>query len=429
MGPIEYIEFAFDDHDVCDNYAWVVFKHACSVEDSIRLFRGTKLYGLPITTKQYSEDLEHPVFDDQLNYFKQLVDVERNSHSNDCSKSRWNDQSSDNIPDCLPEPPMHNNNSYQDNYDHKSHLVSRHGYKDRSCRYQHDSITHAESGNPTYKSDYKSHHNHDHYQKPNHNRDFGTMEVPNNERDLYHNNRNYKHQDYNSHMSSNWKESSYRNEELSLINKNDFVKELPVRDLRDTMYRKRSVVNSDYNNTAYTSQLDLRDTLYHNKSNKYEDLKQPYESNSKIQWSERNHKSNGRGSNSFPDYQSRKPNYSSERYNESNTRHQNHYAADREYYEHDQSYNKDSLQKYNEYPNNYNREKNRSNTYKFNEAVRPQNMESSGRPHSSYHSYKRSDQGYERKDYKNLHNEWSGGYNHNRNYSKNSDRSRQNYYS
>jgi len=440
VGPIEYIEFSFDNSEKCENYALVIFKHACSVEDSLRLFRGTKLYGLPIETKKYSGHLEHPVFHNQLNYLKQLIDVERqiehSSHSNDSSQSKWNDQSSNNIPDCLPEPPLHNTNSYKNNYDHRSDPVSRHCYKDRSSsRYQH-SNAHAENHNPMYKSGHnptnKSYDNRRHYQKPDKNSSSASIEMPNNDQDSCHNNRNYdrKHRDYNTPTSFNCKESTNRNEELPVINENNSATDvLPVRDLRDTMYCQRSVLDFDYDDAVCTSQLDLRDTMYRNKSNRYENLGQQYESNSKNQWSERNHKSSTCGSSSYPDNQSRKNNYNSERYNKSHTRHQNHYSADQGYY--NQSYNKDCSQEYsNEYPNNYNdcynnREKNRSNS-KSNQA-RPQNMESSGHSHSFYHPYKRNDENYGRKEYKDSYNERSG-HNHVRNSSTGTYESRQNYY-
>lgn len=435
MGPIEYIEFSFDNREKCENYAWVVFKHACSVEDCLRLFCGTKLYGLSIETKKYSENLEHPVFHDQLNYFKQLIDVERNSHSNNSSQSRWNDRSSNNIPDCLPEPPLHNTNLYENNYDHTSDPMSRHGYKNRSSsRHQH-SNTHAENPNPVYKRGHnptnKSYDNRRHYQKPDNNSGSASIEMPSSNRDSYHNNQNYdrKHRDYNSHKSFNCKESTNQNEELPFINENDSAKDvLPVRDLRDTMYCQRSVVDSDYDNAVCTSQLDLRDTIYRNKSNRYEKPGQQYESNSKNQWSERN-KSSMYDSNSYPDNQSRKNNYNSERYNKSHTRHQNHYSADQGYY--NQSYNKDCSQEYsNEYPNNYNdcynREKNRFNSCKSNQ-TRPQNMESSGRSHSSYYPYKRNDQNNGKKEYKDSYNERSS-HNHSRNSSTDTYESRQNYY-
>jgi len=427
VGPIECVEFSLD-RELCENFAWVVFKHACSVDDSIRLFHGTSLYGLPIDTKKYSEHLEHPVFDDQLNYFKQLIDIKRqvehSSYSNDDSKNRWNDQSSNNIPDCLPEPPMHNTNLHQDNY--KSDPISKHDYKDRPSTYQFSNV-YTKSHNLMYKTDRnitnKTYHDCEYYQQSDYNDNCGKIKMSKSDRDSY-NNRNHKYRDYNS---SNWKEkSTHQNEDKSFINENNSAKdELPVRDLRDTIDRKHSVLGSDYDNVACTSQVDLRDTLHRSKSNKYEeDSRQRYESNSKNQYSERNHKSSSHISSNFIDEQSRKNNYSSECYNELKTRHQNHYTGNREYYNH--SCNKNNSQEYSKkYPNNYNggynKEKNKSK-----QTTHSQNMESNS-CYTSY-PYKRNNESYDRKEYKHLYNEQSG-HNFGKNYGTGTERSRQNYYS
>ncbi|KAL4088971.1 hypothetical protein QTP88_024049 [Uroleucon formosanum] len=58
VGPIEYVDFAFDGHEISENFALVVFKYSSSVEDSIKLFQGTELYELPIITKNYSKHFE-----------------------------------------------------------------------------------------------------------------------------------------------------------------------------------------------------------------------------------------------------------------------------------------------------------------------------------------------------------------------------------
>lgn len=441
MGPIECVKFAIDEHDLCENFAWVIFKHSSSVEDSIKLFRGTKLYGLPIVTKYYSKHLDDPVFHDQLDYFKQLVNVEHNSQSNDSSnKSRWIDRSSDNInniPDSLPEPPVydvHNVNTNEDNYDSRSNAMSRHTYKDKQSKYQQKPYT--QNQNSAFRNEYnsidKSYHSRGRYRKSDHNSSTSSMEVSNFNRDSYHQNYDRKHRDV--HPSSKWQGSTYNNQESSYNNDSNSAKHtLPVRDLRDTMYRKHSLsdFHDDSNtNTACTSLLDLRDTMYHSKSSKYEDPGQ-FESDSNNQWSGKNRKNIY--NSSFTDKESRKNNYFSERFNNSNAEHKNH--GDREY--NDQSYYQDkscdNFQEHdnaysNNYSDSYKGEKNRPNNYKHNH-MRSQNMEIRNRQNNSYHPYKRNEEGYERKEYRNSYNERSG-HNHSRSYNKGgSDRSRQNYYS
>lgn len=438
VGPIECIQFAIDEHELCENFAWVIFKHSISVEDSIKLFRGTKLYGLPIVTKYYSKHLDDPVFHDQLDYFKQLVNVEQNSQSNDNSNnSRWIDRSSDNmnnIPDSLPEPPVYDvhYNINRDNYDSRSNAMSRHGYKDKSSKYQHNKPN-TKCHNSAYRNEHnsieKSYNTHGHYRKSEHNNRSGSMEVSSFDRDSSLQNDDRKHRGI--HTSSNWQESSYHNQEPSFKNdKNAAKDELPIRDLRDIVnYRKH--ISSDYDNhddsndnAAYTPIFDLRDTINHCKSSRYEDPGK-FELNTNNQWSGKSHKNLH---SSLTDLESRKNNYFSERYNDSNARHKNHADYNNKSYYQDKS--SDNYQEYdNSYPNNYNdsyrRDKNRPNNYKNNQ-MRAQNMETSNRQNSSYHPYNRND---ERKEYRNLYDERSG-HNHGRSYNRGgSDRSKQNYYS
>lgn len=442
VGPIECVKFAIDEHELRENFAWVIFKHSNSVEDSIKLFRGTKLYGLPIVTKYYSKHLDDPVFHDQLDYFKQLVNVENNSQSNDNSnKSRWIDRSSDNInniPDTLPEPPVydeHNINADQDNYDSRSNIMSRHSYKDKHSKYQYK--PYSQSHNSAFRYEHnsidKSYHSRGRYRKSEHNSSSSSMETSNFSRDSYHQNYNRKHRDI--HSSSKWQESAYHSQESSFkkdINPPKHV--LPVRDLRDTMYRKHN--DSDYHddsnaNTACTSLLDLRDTMYHTKNSNYENPGH-FESDSNNQWSEKNRKDIH--STGFTDRESRKNNYFPERFNNSNTKHKSH--ADREH-NNQSCYPDKSCDNFqdndNTYSNNYNdgyrREKNRPNNYRHSH-MRSQNMETRNRQNSSYHPYKRNDEGYERKEYRNSYDERSS-HTQGRNYNRGggSDRSRQNYYS
>lgn len=443
MGPIEYVDFAFDRHDIRENFALVVFKYSSSVEDSIKLFQGTELHGLPIITKNYSKHFEDPVFNDQLDYFKQLINVERNCQPNNSpTDSKWIDQSLDMkniIPETLPEPPMHEVHSLdknQDNYDRRSDNVTRRRSKDNSTKYRHnapDSKRHNSINSGEHYPIDKSQHTHKHYKKSEHNSSSGSMEMFNYDQDSHHNpNTKRKHYD-NVNTSFNRQESKYDNQEpLFTRGKNSAKGNMLVRDLRDTMFRKRSRLDSNYHidtnaNAGCTSLLDLRDTMYRNKSSRYEDLEQQhYESDSNNRWLEQNQNTQY-GSSSFLNKEPHKNNFNSERYSDSNTKHQNHYA-DRNYNQ-DQSHN--DFQEYDsEFPNNYNgsyrREKNRPINHKYNN---PQNMEFNSRQHNSYHPYKRNNEGPNRKDYKNLYDEQSGK-NRGRSYNRGgSDRSRHNYYS
>lgn len=376
---------------------------------------GTKLYGMPIETKKYSKQLKDPVFDDQLNYFKQLVNVERNNQSNECNNSRWNDRDSDrknNIPDSLPEPPTHNMyNSYsnRNDYDRGPNSMSS-----RSSRQQHGN-SYSGSHNPGYRNLF------DPIDRSGHKRYvfFDSAETSNDAQDSFHNH-NYerKNKDYNAHTSSNWRESSYRNRESSMANKNNSANNMsPGRDLRDIMYGKRRSSDSDYPDRRNASQLDLRDTMYNSKSNKYRG--QHYESDSNGRWSEKSNQAYG----NFSDKQSRKDNYGSERFNEPNTRYHNN--ADEGNYDHSlnkkKSYNNSANEYNNEYSNSYNdnysRGKNGPNNYNNYNQMRSQNMESNSRQQNAGPSYKRKDDGYDRKKYIDSYNDWRG---HDR--SKNYDR-------
>lgn len=403
MGPIEYVEFAFDEHEICENFALVVFKYSSSVEDSIKLFHGTKLYGLPIATKNYSKHLEDPVFNEQLNYFKQLVNVERNNQSSgDSNKNRWNSQSSDNkfnIPDSLPEPPTFDvhNNINQNNYDCRSKIMPKHSHKVKSSRYQHGNhnIKHI----PIDKSNYS----HEFNRKLKHDVSSRSMEVSNQHQDSYTNkHHDRKHHNLDVHTLPNWNENAYYNQEPLIRNKKNVF---PKRNLRDTMYQKRSISDFNYHNDSNTnigcsSLLDLRDTINHSKRSKYDDVRQYYESNLNNQWSERDQKSMYSGS-SYSEKIPRKNNNNSNYNNESKNRHQNHYYdpnpnRDRSSFESYQEYD-------NEYPNNYDsytysQEKNRPNN-NYNNHMRHPNMVSSSYHRHSYHPYKQNDGHQKRNEY------------------------------
>lgn len=426
---------------MCEIISLVIFKYASSVEDSIKLFQGTTLYELPITLKSYSKHLDNPVFDEQLNYFKQLVNVERRQSSeSNSNKNRWNDQSSENrncIPESLPEPPIHHfiNFDEDESYSRRSDTMPKHGSSDRYSKYQHND-TYKKNHDQSYGSEHgsadKSFHSHGRYRKPEHNSSASSMDMSNYDRDSY-NNQSYdrKHRDYNAHSSSHWRDSANYNQDPSFTDDDNSANDSSsARDLRDTMRRKRKHMDSDYHNdtnASGSSSLDLRDTMYHNKNNRYENYGQQYEPDFNNRWSERN--KNKRGNNSFSDNDFRNKSYNSDHYNDKNNRHQNHYA-NQEY--EDQSFNQDNFQEHNnEYQNNYNdgyrRDKNKPNNYKYNQ-MRSQNMESSSRQNSSYSPYKRNNEGYEKRPFTNSYGQ-RGGRSRGKNYNRGgNDRSRQNYY-
>lgn len=445
MGPIECIEFADDEHGLKDNFACVVFKYPSSVEDSIRLLQDTKLYGLEIVLEKYSEQLKNPAFDEQLNYFKQLVNVERSNQSNHGNTSRWNDQNLDNqniIPDSLPGPPTHGKyNLNYNNFDHKSSdIMPRNNYQDGSFKYQH-SNSFTNNRDPNCRSQHRpvEKFHPSHYQKLDHNNHSDPMvsNTHRNSRGSSYHNQNYdrKHQqDYSSYPSSKWNESNYYNQEHS--NKNFSAENvLPVRDLRDTIHRKRNVLDSDNidtnSNATCTSILDLRDTMYHSKNNRYKDVEPSYQPESKKQWSEKKSYSHDGGKFSNKPY--RNDNNTSEHYNESKTKAMNHYS-NQEYnnqsFNHDTSY--DSFQEH-EYPNNfdsYNHDRNRPNNssnHTFNQS-RHKSKEFRDCQNNSYHSYKHhSDESQERKEYKNTYNELSGCSRGRNSYRGGFDKSRRDY--
>ncbi|XP_026822230.1 RNA-binding protein 7-like isoform X4 [Rhopalosiphum maidis] len=257
VGPVEYVEFAYDENEICENFALVVFKYSSSVEDSLKFFKGTKLYGLPIITKNYSNHFEDPVFNEQLNYFKQLIKVEQNCQPNSPTECKWIDQSLDekNIPESLPQPPMHEDHSHNKNHDNYDRRCSS---KVNSSKYRHHARN-SKRRNSVNSGEYypidKSHHSQKNYKNSEHNSSSGSMEMFNYERDSYYNNPNNdrKHHD---HTSFNRKESAYHNQE-------------PM--------------------STHEKHSDLRDTMYQKKNSKYEDLgQQNYELDSNNRWSERN---------------------------------------------------------------------------------------------------------------------------------------------
>lgn len=442
MGPIEYVEFAFDEHDVCENFAWVVFKHSSSVEDSIKLFCNTKLYGLPIITKNYSKHMKDPVFHEQLDYFKQLINVERSNQSKEINTSRWNDQMSNksNIPESLPEPPTHSIHQNKNIYDRDSGKRPTQSYKNTPSLYQHNNL-YVKNRNLVNKNEHNSsdkiYYNHGHFQMSDHNSISDSMKMSSDDRDLYphydkdlYHSQNYdhKHRDYNINAAYIQKESKNHNQGPLCINgKNSAKDDLPVRDLRDTMYRKRMLNYNDHiktNSNASCKPIDLRDTLHHRKNIRHSDLGQ-HESDSSNRWPDRNYK-NTYGGSGLPDREPRKNSYNSERYIETNTKHK---------YNYNRNFNLDkskvNSQEYeHEYPNNYNNSYNQEKYTSYNNKynTRPQNMESNSHQYNPYHLNKRNDC-HKKKEYtNNLYDEQSV-INHGRSFNKKgTDQSKQHFY-
>lgn len=426
VGPIEYVEFAFDEREVCENFALVVFKYASSVEDSIKLFCNTKLYGIPIITKSYSKHFQDPVFHEQLDYFKQLINVERSNQSKEINKSRWNNSV---IPDSLPKPPIQGvHNTNQDVYYRNSGSLTTQNYKNTPSMYQQSNI-YGNNRDSVRKIEHNSsnrvHHNRGNYRKSEHNSPSDSMEMSisdqnlyrhqNYDRDPYYNpNYDRKHRDYNIYASYDQNESKNRKNEIKSP-----IDEMPVCDLRETMNRKRLLNYNNHietNSNAAYKPVDLRETLHYRKISKYENSGQYYESDSNNRWSERNYR-NTYGGSSFSDMKPRNDNPNSERYIETNTR--------RNYHNYDRNFNPDKsygkLQEYeHEYPNNYNNSYNQDKYTPYNNKynnTQSQYMESNSHEYNLHYPYKHNDEGHKKKDYKSIYDERSE-MNHCRSYNK-----------
>lgn len=417
MGPIECIQFVYDEYEKCGNFAWVVFKFSSSVEDGIKLLHGTKLYGLEIHTNNYSEQQRYPMFNDQLNFFEQLFNVEKSSQSNNGNKSGWSDTNSDNknyIPDGLSKLPIYSKYN-SNNYIYRSKTMPRHDYEDNSSKYQCSNF-YTKNHSPVYRNEhhliYQNHYSSGYYQRPEHNCHSDSMVSSNNHKYDYKNK-----QDYNLYIFSNWKKSKSAND----------VK--PVRDLRDLIHQKRSLDLDNYNDTntnaSCTSRVKLKDTKYHSKNDSYKDIRSSFQSDSKSQMSEKNRYAYSiRG---YSDKPYRKDNYASENYKKSSTKHQEHYAR-REYrnksFNQDKSYDsfQDHDSEYSNHYDDYDREKKR-----YNKHIRRENMEFGSWQKNSHHLHKHYNEGQEEKEYKNSYNERSR-YSHNRsNIKGDSDRSKHYY--
>lgn len=408
------------------------------MEDSLKLFRGTKLYGLPIVTKNYFEHQEDAVFHEQLNSYKHLTNVECSSQPNVSNKRKLNIQSPNNknkIPESFAEHSIHGTKTNKNNLKRKSTTITKLNYKKKSTEYRGGN-----SYSTNYNSEYInehisldiSRHNRIRNKKSKHNHTSGLIVNYNNDRDTHHSQTyDHKQQNNNIQTSSNWNKSTYQDHECFLLGKNNVTNEvLPVRDLRDTLLRKRSVIHSDYlsntnANSACTSLLDLRDIMYHSKIGKNKYLGHYHEPNSYNWWLEKNCESS-----SFSEKEFHTNKIILECRNESNTKHDYHFTGKK--YK-DWNFNKNKLHydciQDNEYPINYNNNGNYTKKHNWTNNIKyihthSQNMESSGRQYNSYCPYVQKGESRERKEFNNRNNNRSG---FSRNNKRNHDRSRQNY--
>lgn len=283
VGPIEYIELAFDAYKMHEKYAWIVFKHLCSVEDSIRLLFGTKLYGLPIEIRKYRTQNKNLNFHDQLKHFQQLVSIERCNQSNNSYNSRSNDRTLNNkrdIPESLLKSSMHNNR--------RSDSIHKHSYMDTFNKYQHTASTNSPIS--IYKEERspinRSQNSHGHHHKSER-RSSSSMEFTYYEKDSY-NNQHYdsKHQKHNVYTSSYKREIS-NNQKSERNQKNTLSFSSTSSNSSDYQGRKKNVVNQDYDNKNLNKDklkdgLQEYDDKYRrnkNRSNDHRNFYHPYKCN------------------------------------------------------------------------------------------------------------------------------------------------------
>lgn len=366
------------------------------MEDSIKLFRGTKLYGLPIVTKYYSEHLVDPVFHEQLNSYKRIGNVNFSSQSNVSNISRLNNQNSNNkikISKNLAEVSIHYTNTNQSNFNKKPITIAKQSYKEKPTKSRRDN-SYTKSCNSVHRKKLISLDKSCciRNKKSENYRTSDLIDNHNNNWDTHHyQTYDHKQQNYNIQTSTNWNKSSYQNQEFLLLNENNRTNEiLPVRDLRDTLLRKHGVIQSDYlgntnANATCTSLLDLRDTMYHNKTSENEDLGH-HESDFNNWWLKRNYK-NSR----FSEEEFKTNSYTLECHKESSIRYNNHFCDGK--YE-NWSFNKNES---NYDGHNYTIKQNWSNNIKYNNHIHPLNMKSSDRQYNSYHPYKRNSKDRKRK--------------------------------
>lgn len=264
------------------NNAWVVFKYPCSVEDSIRLFRGTQLYGLPIEIKKYRKQNKNSNFQDQLKHFQQLVSIERSNQLNINNKNKWNNQNLDNehnFPYSQSESLIH---GYR-----RSDSTLLHNSKDTFYKYQQN----ASINNPisVYRSEYgtinKSQQSYGHYhaRKSEYNSS-DSMAVSYNDRNPSHS-RNYdrKHRSHNSTSSFKEKSSNKQRSEKNHKNTHDFS--LSSNNLLDNQRRKNNLANRDYKTQSFNKDKSFDRNEMHSRSTESnshkDDYYHPYKQNDK----------------------------------------------------------------------------------------------------------------------------------------------------
>ncbi|VVC42422.1 RNA recognition motif domain [Cinara cedri] len=201
VGPIEFVEFPFYDSGLCKTFACVVFKHLSSVEDSIKLFCNTKLYGTPIITVNYSEHCKDIASHKKPEYLKQLSSINRRRRNNRNFVKRNN-------PQTLPEFPTQNCNS---SYKNEHNFINK--------------IYHRRRG----------------YRKLNYNRKLDSMKIFTN------------HQDLDRHQNNDRNLCRNQNYEHTHRDSNKNQDKWPVSDLRHTLNHHKnrpSERNLKNNNTS-----------------------------------------------------------------------------------------------------------------------------------------------------------------------------------
>ncbi|XP_050535696.1 GATA zinc finger domain-containing protein 14-like isoform X2 [Daktulosphaira vitifoliae] len=406
MGPIECVQFGYDDYNRYENFAWVTFKYENSVYDCMKIFQGTKLYGLTIKMKNYLDNPEEQRFDEELDNFKELIRVECGNYNSN-KQNIYNYER--NIPDSLPQPPMHSSNyNFDSNIKHKFEPYS-----------ESNSVHHA-SNSGKHNQTSQQHSNRKQFLKlerfPN------SFETSKN--DWVHCNREYSNkfsENYQS-MSSNKNKNRFYNQEHFSDNHNLNKHIVPVRDLRDTMYHKRSPTSNDIqndSNAACTSSLDLRDIINPSSSSSNKDRR--YDNpNSYGNWHDRHRNNTEQNYSTYLERKLQNKHFESNRFNKHDINYQN-YTNSQEH--HDRQFTDDQpFNNFNDrhlYPNNYhnndyNQKDSRPNSYGYNSQRSSRN---SGNRQQSHHPYKRNgDQ--ERKgrvinndQYSYSHNSNTGGYN------------------
>ncbi|XP_050440423.1 probable serine/threonine-protein kinase clkA [Adelges cooleyi] len=436
MGPVECVQYGYDQYDRRENFAWVTFRNESSVDDSMQILEGTKLFGLTIKMKNYLENSGEQMFDENLDYFKQLNDIELDNHSSHTfsnKKNTFNFEESVGIPDSLPLPPVNERHKY--NHDNHFNLMTEQGTHDSISNYQElysNNYVSRSRGEYNTSTD-NPYANRNRNQRSEDNNTSRSLEMTNDncKKREYHNRRNLnKQQDYCKNKSSNWDNNSFHNEELPTSTNSSDKNMKSMCDLRDTLQRKYSLMDSENPNDykaacASTNDFGDKDQNIGNESNVYN------------QWPKRyNRNATEHSYGNYIERGSRNCKLMPEHYNERNMKTQDHF----ENQEHcDRNSSKDTLhkgfQEFNEYTNSYDERYNqgmsRPNNHKYNLIRSSHNLDSNNRPYNNYnHPYKRNNGNRERKGFKEANDDYSGnskGRGYNNRASEFNNKSRQNY--